>query len=64
MQGLKTRRLNKFQLDDLKVIFSKNDFILFTETWADGYSDLIVNGFTHYQLNRSEYKSDTKRASG
>ena len=64
MQGLKTRRIDKFQSDELKNIFSNNDLVLLTETWADEYSDLCINGYTHFQLNRSEYKRNTKRASG
>lgn len=64
VQGLRTRRINKFQSLELKNLFANNDIIFLTETWADEYSDLRVNGFNHFQLNRSEYKSNTKRASG
>ena len=37
---------------------------MLTETWADEYSDLSINGFSYFQLNRSEFKRITKRASG
>ena len=64
VQGLKTRRINKFQSQELKNIFSSNDIIMLTETWADQFTDLTVKGFSHFHINRSEYKANTKRASG
>lgn len=64
VQGLKTKGIDKFQSVQFQTFFQNNDIILFTETWADEFSDLGVDGFIHYQLNRSEYKENTKRASG
>ena len=60
VQGLRTRRIDKCQSDELKNIFSNNDLVLLTETWADEYSNLSINGYTHFQLNRSEYKRNFK----
>lgn len=37
---------------------------MLTETWANQFSDLTVEGFTHFHINRCEYKANTKRASG
>ena len=36
---------------------------MLTETWADQFTDLTVKGFSHFHINRSQYKANTKRAS-
>ena len=61
----KTRRINKFKFDDVKAIFSNNDLIFFTETWADDHSDLNVNGLSEVnRVNmvkaRTEFKSEVR----
>jgi len=38
--------------------------LLFTETWTDYSSDLHVDNFSHYVLNRTEKKQGSKRTSG
>ena len=38
--------------------------MLFTETWTDYSSDLHVDNFSHYVLNRTEKKQGSKRTSG
>ena len=42
----------------------KNDFILFTEIWANDLCDLQVDGFSLFQLNRKNRKYNAKRDSG
>ena len=37
---------------------------MFTETWTNEYSDLNVDNFTHFILNRTENKKSCKRNSG
>ena len=49
---------------ELRSIFQNNDFVLMTETWADEFSDLSVDGFKLISLNRTERKQSAKRNSG
>ena len=55
---------NKLFSDELRLIFSQNDFVLLTETWASDIADLSVDDFILIQLNRAEKKHNTKRCSG
>jgi len=55
VQGLVSRRINKLQSPELS---------LFTETWTNEYSDLRVENYEHYVLNRTEKKRGSKRSSG
>ena len=59
-----TKYTNKIISPELKSIFQNNDFILMTETWADEFSDLSVDGFKLISLNRTERKLSAKRNSG
>jgi len=43
---------------------ANHDIILLTETWTFELSDLHVEGFNHFVLNRTEMKKDCKRCSG
>ena len=40
------------------------DIVIFTETWTNAQSDLVVNGFEHYVLHRVAKKKSSKRDSG
>ena len=64
IQGLSTKTNPKLETEEVKLLFSENDCILFTETWGNEHTDFHVNGFTHYMLNRTEYKTNSKRSSG
>ena len=64
VQGLSTRRVNKVQSSELINVFSSHDIVLLTETWTNEFSDLNVNGFDHYVLNRTQLLKSSKRASG
>lgn len=58
------KNVNKLQSEELQNIFSKNDIILLTETWLGDEASVQVNGFKHYQLNRTLRKRNVKRDSG
>ena len=64
IQGLSTKSNPKLESEEVKLLFSDNDCILFTETWGNEFTDFHVNGFTHFTLNRTEYKTNSKRSSG
>ena len=64
IQGLSTKSNPKLETEEVKLLFSENECILFTETWGNEHTDFYVNGFTHYMLNRIEYKRNSKRSSG
>lgn len=61
IQGLLTKYTNKLLTPELQSVFSANDFILLTETWADEQSDISVKGFNVIQLNRVEKKSEIQK---
>lgn len=44
-------------------MFSKNDIVLLTETWLGEEASVQVNGFKHFQLNRTLRKRNAKRDS-
>ena len=56
IQGLITKRNNKLQSDELKNVFNTDDIICFTETWGADYFNFAYEGFTHFDLNRTENK--------
>lgn len=60
VQGLVTKRTNKLQTDEFQNIFSSSDVVLLTETWTNQYSNIDVNGFEAYVLNRKEIKKTSK----
>ena len=64
IQGLATRRTNKLNLSDLQHIFHSSDVVLLTETWTDDFSDISVNNFEHFVLNRKDIKPGSRRNSG
>lgn len=64
IQGISTKRTNKLLSPEIKDIFNNHDIVLFTETWANQFSDLTVEHFEHFNLNRSENKASSKRSSG
>ena len=63
-QGLVTKRTNKLQTEYIKNVFERNDIIMFTETWADGFSEMNVDKFDKFILNRTVRKFGSKRNSG
>ena len=63
-QGLVTKRTNKLKSEYLTNVFNNNDIVLFTETWADEFSDVNVDGFECFYLNRTKRKASCKRNSG
>jgi hypothetical protein len=64
VQGLVTKRINKLKSELLINIFKENDIIMFTETSTNEFSDIYMEGFEHYVLNRTLTKSTCKRNSG
>jgi hypothetical protein len=64
INGLSTRRVNKLTCKELIEVFDTHDIVLLTETWTNDYSDLHVQGFEHFVLNRTEMLKTSKRASG
>ena len=63
-QGLISRRTNKLKSPELKHIFNTSDLVLFTESWTDESSNLNVNDFEHFVLNRKLVKANSRRNSG
>ena len=63
-QGLISRRTNKLKSPELKHIFNTSDLVLFTESWTEERSDLNVNDFEHFVLNRKLVKANSRRNSG
>lgn len=61
IQGLLTKYTNKLVTPELQSVFSANDFILLTETWADEQSDISVKGFNVIQLNRVGKKNEIEK---
>ena len=64
VQGLVSRNINKLQSDELIQIFRNNHIVLLTESWLEDEANVQVNGFQHFQLNRTLKKRGTKRESG
>lgn len=64
VQGLSGKCTNKLELVEIRDLFRNNDVVLFTETWGSEYTNFNVCDFTHYELNRTEIKANSKRASG
>ena len=64
VQGLVSRRTNKLKSSELLNIFESSDLVLLTETWTDDFSDISVNHFEHFALNRKHIKAGSRRNSG
>ena len=64
IQGLLSKNVNKLQSKELSIVFQHNDIVLMTETWLGDEALVQVNGFTHFKLNRTVKKRNTKRNSG
>ena len=64
VQGLVTKRTNKLKSMEFQNIFKNNDLVLLTETWTNEFSDISVNNFESFVLNRIEKKAASKRNSG
>ena len=64
VQGLISRRTNKLLTPELQNVFQNNDVVLFTETWSNNMSDVHVDNFECYVLNREENIQSSKRSSG
>lgn len=64
VQGLVSKNVNKLLSDELKLLFKTNHVLLFTESWLGEEACVNVNGFQHFQLNRTLKKQGTKRESG
>ena len=52
VQCLVCKFVNKLHSSETKAIFHSHDIIIFTETWTNAQSDLVVNGFAHNVLHR------------
>ena len=63
IQGFVTKYTNKLLSTELTQIFQNNDIILLTETWSGELTDISVNGFNVFQLDRGNKKLNTKRNS-
>ena len=63
-QGLVTKRTNKLKSAEFQHIFDSHDVILFTECWTNQFSEITVNNFEAFVLNRQENKRNSKRNSG
>ena len=63
-QGLITKRTNKLKTAEFHSIFQSNDIVLCTECWTDELSEIAVNSFENFVLNRYEKKRGSKRNSG
>ena len=48
----------------MQTIFDNSDVAMFTETWTNDLSNIEVNNFEHFVLNRKEQKKESKRKSG
>ena len=64
VQGLVTRRTNKLKSCEMQKNFNSSDAVLFTETWTNDLSNIDVNNFESFVLNRKEQKKKCKRNSG
>ena len=64
VQGLVSRRTNKLKTDEIQTVFDNSDVAMFTETWTNDLSNIEVNNFEHFVLNRKEQKKKSKRKSG
>jgi hypothetical protein len=64
INGLSTRRVNKLTCKELIEVFNIDDIVLLTETWTNNYSDLHVQDFEHFVLNRTEMLKTSIRTSG
>ena len=64
VQGLATECTNKLESEEIKNLFSNNYIIMFTEHWGCSFTNFAVNGFTYFELNRTEIKQKSKRSSG
>ena len=64
MQGLITKSTNKLNSPEICEIFNKNDIIMLVETWGHRHINFNVPNFRFFELNRTVYKSATKRSSG
>ena len=63
-QGLISKRTNKLNSPELQHIFNSSDVVLFTESWTDENSELFVNNFEYFVLNRKLIKQGSRRNSG
>ena len=63
IQGLKLKRINKLECNDLRLAFDENDIICLTETWGSDDLDFTVSGFQHVVLNRKEKLKGSTRNS-
>ncbi len=64
IQCLCSRRTNKLQSPEFIDILKNNDIVCLTETWTGDFSDLIVEGFDYFVLNRECKNQNAKRNSG
>ena len=59
-----SRNVNKLQSEELIQVFKNNDIVLLTESWLGDEAIVNVNGYQHFQLNRTLNKQGAKRNSG
>ena len=64
IQGLTTERTCKIKSPEFISIYQSHDILLLTECWTSEDSDVVIDGFEHIILNRTEKKAGTKRNSG
>lgn len=48
-------------MPEIRELFLNNDIIMFTETWGNQHTNFYVENFQYFELNRTVYKSGTKR---
>ena len=56
VQGLVTRRTNKLKTPEMQNVFDCSDVVMFTETWTNDLSNIDVNNFESFVLNRKDRK--------
>ena len=64
VQRLVTRRTNKLKTPEMQNVFDSSDVVMFTETWTNDLSNIDVNNFESFVLNRKDRKKKSKRNSG
>lgn len=64
IQGLISKSVNKLEWPEIQQLFKNNDILMFTETWGNSFTNFDVENFQHLELNRNEYKPNSKRSSG
>ena len=64
IQGLIKKRQNKLQAKELISVFSDDDIVCLTETWGDSSQIFDVDGFSFFELHRTDVKPTSTSDSG